>query len=199
MVYFVELNYEFTQYCTVLWHFSWYSITRYVYGIVTTLLYAIPKLKRALFLLTHIVSVQTNLVKARESKLWDAAGCWSVFGTRNVHQISLRACSSPELVLPPACGSSRLDSASGSGSDGTTWWASCDWGPPDILKGLWVNFKRKLTWRLLSFVISLKKQTIYSLKSAKPTKKHLRLNKTVLLEIWTHKHKETKIRATKAV
>lgn len=156
LVYFVDLNYELihtAQYCDT----SAGSIVRYVYSIVTTLLYAIPKLQRALFLLTHIVSVHTNLVKAHESKLWDAAGCWSVFGTRNVRQISLRACLSPELVLPPACGGSRLDSASGSGSDGTTWWACCDWGPPDNLKGLWVNFKRKWTWRLLSFVISLKK------------------------------------------
>lgn len=123
--------------------------------------------RELLFLLTQVVSLDTNLVKAPESKLWDAAGCWSVFGTRNVRQISLHACSSPEHVLPPACGSSRLDSASGSGSDRTSWWASCDWRPLDNLKGLWVNFKRKWIWHLLSFAISLKKQDMYSLKSAK--------------------------------
>ncbi len=102
--------------------------------------YVFPKLKRALSLFPHIVFIHTNLVQADESKLWDAVGCWFVFGTRSVPQTSLRVCSSPELVPPPACGSSRLDSASGSGSDTTTWWASCDWGPPGNLKGVMGEF-----------------------------------------------------------
>lgn len=102
--------------------------------------YVFPKLKRALSLFPHIVFIHTNLVQAHESKLWDDAGCWFVFGTRSVPQTSLHVCSSPELVPPPACGSSRLDSASGSGSDTTIWWASCDWGPPGNLKGVMGEF-----------------------------------------------------------
>ncbi len=44
LINFVELNFKLTQYCMVSWYylvswyFSWYSIVRHFYGIVTTLL-----------------------------------------------------------------------------------------------------------------------------------------------------------------
>ncbi len=44
LIHFVELNFKLTQYCMiswyylVSWYFSWYSIVRHFYGIVTTLL-----------------------------------------------------------------------------------------------------------------------------------------------------------------
>ncbi len=43
LIHFVELNFKLTQYCMVSWYylvswyFSWYSIVRHFYGIVTTL------------------------------------------------------------------------------------------------------------------------------------------------------------------
>ncbi len=44
LIHFVELNFKLTQYCMVSWYylvswyFSWYSIVRHFYGIVTTLM-----------------------------------------------------------------------------------------------------------------------------------------------------------------
>ncbi len=44
LIHFVELNFKLTQYCIVSWYylvswyFSWYSIIRHFYGIVTTLI-----------------------------------------------------------------------------------------------------------------------------------------------------------------
>ncbi len=45
LIHFVEINYKLTQYCMVSWYylvswyFSWYSIVRHFYGIVTTLVW----------------------------------------------------------------------------------------------------------------------------------------------------------------